>query len=87
VGLGVSGNRVIDVYGYPHPGALPWIRHTVSEAQVENKIVLSYGEEMVAIDRHRIVAALMKESLVDEHGEVYVSELLFRLAEIVWDKA
>jgi len=50
------------------------------------RIVHAYGKEMVAKDRHRIVLALMEESLVNEHGEVYVSELLSRLTEIILDK-
>jgi len=50
------------------------------------RIVHAYGKEMVAKDRHRIVSALTKESLVNEHGEVYVSELLSRLTGIVLDR-
>ena len=50
------------------------------------RIVHAYGKQMVAKDRDRIVLALMEESLVNEHGEVYVSELLSRLTGIVLDR-
>jgi hypothetical protein len=61
----------------------------MSEARTSaggERIVHAYGKEMVAKDRHRIILALMEESLVNEHGEVYVSELLSRLTGIVLDR-
>ena len=45
--------------------------------------VLEYGNARVLVDRERIVKLLANESLTTEHGEVYVSELLCRLCEIV----
>ena len=50
------------------------------------RIVHAYGKQMVAKDRHRIILALTEGSLVNQHGEVYVSELLSRLTEIILDR-